>query len=68
MELKNQNKSHSTTTLNHTLSFSYQILNIKSKITNINLKIKQRSIATLRSPHVDKRGIDQFHYLIYRSI
>lgn len=66
MELKNLNnkllyENHN----NHTLFFSYQILKQK---TPIQLKIKHRSIATLRSPHVDKRGIDQFDSVIYRIL
>jgi len=64
MELKNLNNHENHK--NNTLFFSYQILNI-TKPKPIQLKIKHRSIATLRSPHVDKRGIDQFDYVIYRT-
>lgn len=32
------------------------------------LKTKHKSMATLRSPHVDKRGLDQFDYVSYRVV
>jgi len=45
-----------------------QIMYINKKKRKIKLKIKSTSIATLRSPHVDKRGIDQFIKILYKEI
>jgi ribosomal protein S10 len=44
-------------------------INKKAKPSKrIILKTKHKSMAALRSPHVDKRGLDQFDYVRYRVV
>ena len=46
-----------------------QQINKKAKpYKKIILKTKHKSMAALRSPHVDKRGLDQFDYVRYRVV
>jgi len=51
-------------------NLNYQELGFKHQIKCNNklvIKTKHRSMRALRSPHADKRGLDQFDYVIYNN-
>ncbi len=58
--------SYNNKHINNNLFFKYQIQEFSFQKQHLIIKTKHKSQRRLRSPHADKRGLDQFDKFIYK--